>query len=93
MTITKTDSSHIVMNIVGFCTVKFDADGFVATASAGQSCSLPIPGLGAVPVMITKWTLMASGDVITSDVTGSAFGCVPGGVGTLTRQGDAGAVD
>ena len=93
VTITATDSSHIVMNIVGFCMVKFDVDGFVATASAGQTCSLAIPGLGAVPVAITRWTLMASGDVISSDVTGSAFGCIPGGTGTLTRQGDAGATD
>ena len=93
VTITATDSSHIVMNIVGFCMVKFDVDGFVATASAGQTCSLAIPGLGPVPVTITRWTLMASGDVISSDVTGSAFGCVPGGIGTLTRQGDAGATD
>jgi hypothetical protein len=93
VTITATDSSHIVMNIVGFCMVKFDVDGFVATASAGQTCSLAIPGLGPVPVMITRWTLMASGDVISSDVTGSAFGCIPGGTGTLTRQGDAGATD
>ena len=92
-TITATDSSHIVMNIVGFCMVKFDVDGFVATASAGQTCSLMIPGLGAVPVAITRWTMTASGNVISSDVTGSAFGCVPGGTGTLTRQGDAGAVD
>ena len=93
VTITATDSSHIVMNIVGFCMVKFDVDGFVATASAGQTCSLAIPGLGPVPVAITRWTLMASGDVISSDVTGSAFGCIPGGTGTLTRQGDAGATD
>ena len=92
-TITATDSSHIVMNMVGFCMVKFDVDGFVATASAGQTCSLAIPGLGSVPVAITRWTMMASGDVISSDVTGSAFGCVPGGTGTLTRQADAGAVD
>jgi len=92
-TITATDSSHIVMNMVGFCMVKFDVDGFVATASAGQTCSLMIPGLGAVPVAITRWTMTASGNVISSDVTGSAFGCVPGGTGTLTRQGDAGAVD
>ena len=93
VTITATDSSHIVMNIVGFCMVKFDVDGFVATASAGQTCSLAIPGLGSVLVMITRWTLMASSDVISSDVTGSAFGCIPGGTGTLTRQGDAGATD
>ena len=92
-TITATDSSHIVMNLVGFCMVKFDVDGFVATASGGQTCSLAIPGLGTVPIAITKWTMMVSGDVITSDVTGGAFGCLPGGVGTLTRRGDAGAVD
>ena len=92
-TITATDSSHIVMNLVGFCMVNFEVDGFSATASAGQSCSLNIPGLGPVPVAIQEWTMMVSGDVISSDVTGAAFGCFPGGMGTLTRQGDAGAVD
>jgi hypothetical protein len=92
-TITATDSSHIVMNLEGFCMVRFDVDGFVATASPGQNCSLTIPGLGPVPVAISMWTMMVSGDVITSDVTGAAFGCFPGGVGTLTRRGDAGAVD
>jgi len=73
--------------------VAFEVDGFVATASSGQSCSLTIPSLGPVPVpiAITRWTMMVSGDVISSDVTGSAFGCFPGGTGTLTRQGDAGA--
>ena len=92
-TITATDSSHFVMNMVGFCVVNFEADGFVATASSGQSCMLTIPGLGPVPIAIMEWTLMVSGDVISSDVTGAAFGCFPGGTGTLTRQGDAGAVD
>jgi hypothetical protein len=92
-TITATDSSHIVMNMVGFCVVNFEVDGFVATATAGQSCSLTIPGLGPVPVAIMEWTMMVSGDVISSDVTGAAFGCFPGGTGTLTRQGDGGAVD
>jgi hypothetical protein len=92
-TITATDASHIVMNMVGFCMVSFEVDGFVATASSGQTCSLTIPGLGAVPIAIQQWTMMASGDVISSNVTGSAFGCFPGGMGTLTRRGDAGAVD
>ena len=92
-TITATDSSHIVMNLEGFCMVRFDVDGFTATVSPGQSCSLTIPGLGPVPIAISMWTMMASGDVISSNVTGAAFGCFPGGTGTLTRRGDAGAVD
>jgi len=92
-TITATDSSHIVMNLEGFCMVKFDVDGFVATASAGQNCPLTIPGLGPVPIAIMDWTMMVSGDVISSDVTGAAFGCFSAGIGTLIWQGDAGATD
>ena len=54
-TITATDSSHIVMNLEGFCMVKFDVDGFVATASArSELLARTIPGLGPVPIAITR---------------------------------------
>jgi hypothetical protein len=93
-TITATDKSHIVVDLEGFCRINLEVDGFSASAGAGQTCTLEIPGLGPVAIAITSWTLsMAGGDVIDSAFTGSALGCFPSGTGTLTRQGDAGAVD
>ena len=92
VTITKSDSSHIRVELAGYCTVAFDVDAFTASASAGQSCTFDIPGYGAATIGITKWTLTFTGDdVLTSDFTGSILICIPTGTGTLTRQGDAGA--
>jgi hypothetical protein len=90
--ITATDSSHIRVDLQGYCVLDFEVDGFSANAVGGQSCTLPIPGLPApLPVGVTSWTLMISStDVIDSAVVGSALGCIPTGAGTLTRVGDAG---
>ena len=89
--ITSTDSSHIRVDLAGYCNVACDVDGFTASASGGQSCSFPIPGLGTQSITITSWTLTKTGDdVLTSDFNGSILGCFPSGTGTLTRQGDAG---
>jgi hypothetical protein len=91
VTITAADSSHISVELAGYCTVAFDVDGFTATASSGQKCTFDIPSLGPQAITITKWTLMITGDdVITSDFTGSILVCFPTGTGTLTRHGDAG---
>ena len=91
VTITSSDSSHISVDLAGYCTIKFDVDGFTASASGGQSCTFEIPTLGPQAIAITKWTLTFSGDdVLTSDFTGSILICIPTGTGTLTRQGDAG---
>jgi hypothetical protein len=91
-TITATDSSHIRMDLQGYCALNFEVDGFTANAVGGQSCTLPIPGLPApLPVGVTSWTLtISSTDVIDSAVVGSVLGCIPTGAGTLTRVGDAG---
>ena len=91
VTITAPNSSHISVELAGYCTVAFDVDGFTASASGGQKCTFDIPTLGPQAIAITKWTLTFSGDdVLTSDFTGSILICVPTGTGTLTRQGDAG---
>ena len=91
VTITAPDSSHISVELAGYCTIAFDVDAFTANASSGQSCTFDIPGFGPATIAITKWTLtMTSDDVVTSDFTGSILICVPTGSGTLTRQGDAG---
>jgi hypothetical protein len=92
VTITAPDSSHISVELAGYCTVAFDVDGFTATASSGQKCTFDIPSLGPQAIAITKWTLTITGDdVITSDFTGSILICFPTGSGTLTRQADAGS--
>ena len=91
VTITSTDSSHILVDLAGYCMVNCSVDGFTATADANQSCSFPIPGLGTQSIAITKWTLTMSGDnAITSVFTGAILICAPTGTGTLTRQSDAG---
>ena len=91
VTITSSDSSHISVDLAGYCTIAFNVDGFTATAAGGQHCTFDIPTLGPQAIAITKWTLMmTSDDVLTSDFTGSILICVPTGTGTLTRQGDAG---
>lgn len=94
VTITSTDSTHLVIYLGDFCVVNFNVDGSTASAAPGQSCSFDIPMLGPQSVMITKWTLTVStDDVLTSNFTGSILICAPTGTGTLTRVGDAGAVD
>ncbi len=92
VTITATDSSHIRVDLAGYCMINFDVDGFSANAQGGQSCTFDIPSLGPQAITITKWTLTMTGDdVITSDFNGSILICFPTGTGTLTRQSDAGA--
>jgi hypothetical protein len=91
VTITATDSSHVRVDLAGYCMVNFSVDGFNATADSGQSCTFPIPGLGDQTITITTWTMMMTGDnAITSNFTGAILICAPTGMGTLTRQGDAG---
>ena len=93
--ITATDSSHLSVALGTACTVKFDVDGFTATAQSGQSCSFNLGGtLGQQAVTITKWTLTStSTDTITSDFSGAILICTATGTGTLTRLGDAGTTD
>src|SRR5438045_6256475 len=56
--ITAIDSSHITVALGTVCTVRFDVDGFMATAQSGQSCTFDLGGtLGKQPVTITRWTL------------------------------------
>jgi hypothetical protein len=94
VTITSTDSEHVMVALGTLCSVKFAVDGSTATAEANQTCMFTIPNLGPATVTITKWTLMVSGDTIASDFTSSVLGiCAPSGMGTLTRSTDAGAVD
>jgi hypothetical protein len=92
VTITATDSSHIRVDLAGYCMINFDVDGFTANAQGGQSCTFDIPSLGPQAINITRWTLTMTGDdVVTSDFNGSILICFPSGTGTLTRQSDAGA--
>jgi hypothetical protein len=93
--ITSSDEAHITVALGTICTVKFDVDGFTATAQSGQSCMLDLGApFGVQTVTITKWTLTSTGvDAITSDFNGSASICIASGTGTLTRQGDAGTTD
>jgi len=93
VTIMSTDSTHVRVVLGTICTVTFEVDGSTATAGANQTCMFDIPNVGPATVMITKWTLMVSGDTIASDFTSSVLICAPSGTGTLTRQTDAGAVD
>ena len=84
-------SSHVTVALGDICTVRFDVDGTVANASGGQSCTFDIQGLGMQKVTLTRWTLMVSGDAMTSDFAGAVLICAPTGIGTLTRIGDGGA--
>ena len=54
VTITAPDSSHIRVELAGYCTIAFDVDGFTASASSGQSCTFDIPSLGPQAIAITK---------------------------------------
>lgn len=91
VTITATDSSHLRVDLAGYCNIAFEVDGFTASASGGQSCTFDIPSLGPQAIAITSWTLtMTSDDVLTSDFKGAILICAPTGTGTLTRQADAG---
>jgi hypothetical protein len=91
VTIMKTDSSHVSVALGTLCTVTFEVDGSTASAGSNQTCMFDVPGIGPATVMITKWTLMVSGDTIMSDFTSSVLICAPSGTGTLTRQADGGA--
>jgi len=93
--ITATDQAHLSVALGTACTVKFDVDGFTATAEANQACAFDLGGtLGQQSVTITKWTLTSTGtDSVTSDFNGAVFVCTASGTGTLTRVGDAGATD
>jgi hypothetical protein len=94
VTITAPDSSHLVVDLAGFCTVHFNVDGFTASAAANQTCTFDIPMLGPEDITITKWTLTVTTDsVLASNFAGAVLICAPTGMGTLTRIGDAGAVD
>jgi hypothetical protein len=91
VTITAPDSTHLVVDLGGFCTVNFNVDGYTASAAANQNCTFDIPGFGPASIVITKWTLTFSGgDVLTSDFVGGVLICAPTGTGTLTRIGDGG---
>ena len=72
-----TDSSHVSVALGTLCTVTFEVDGSTATAGAGQTCMFDIPGIGPATASITKWTLMISGETITSDFTSSVLVCTP----------------
>ena len=93
--ITATDASHLSVALGSLCTVKFDVDGFTATAPSGQSCTFDLGGtIGQQSVTITKWTLTSTGtDTVTSDFNGAVFVCTASGAGTLTREGDGGTTD
>ena len=92
VTIVAPDSSHLVVDLGGFCTVNFGVDGSTANAAANQSCTFDIPGFGPASILIKKWTLtISSDDVLSSDFVGGVLICMPTGTGTLTRVGDAGA--
>jgi len=96
VTITATDPGHITVQLGTSCTVKFDVDGFVATAQGKQSCMFEIGSFGQQTVSIAKWTLTSTTtDTVASDFTGTAVSglCMAAGTGTLTRVGDAGATD
>src|SRR5262245_6997930 len=94
VTVTAPDSSHLVVDLGGFCTVRFNVDGSTASAASGQSCTFDVPGLGPQAISIMKWTLTVStDDVLASDFTGAILFCAPSGTGTLTRAGDAGTID
>ena len=93
VTIMSTDSSHVSVALGTLCTVTFEVKGSTATAGSGQTCMFDIPGFGPVSVSITRWTLTISGETIMSDFASAVLVCTPSGIGTLTRQSDAGAVD
>lgn len=91
VTISAPDSTHLVVDLAGYCTVDFNVDGHTATAAANQNCTFPIPNVGPTSVAITKWTLtLSSDDVLASDFTGGVLICTATGTGTLARVGDGG---
>src|SRR5262245_27227086 len=76
VTIAAPDSTHLVVDLAGYCTVNFNVDGFTASAAADQHCTFPIPGVGDTSVSITKWTLtLSSADVLASDFVGGVLIC------------------
>jgi hypothetical protein len=94
VTIAAPDSTHLVVDLAGYCSVNFNVDGHTASAAADQNCTFPIPGVGPTSVSITKWTLtLSSDDVLASDFTGGVLICAATGTGTLTRVGDGGGTD
>jgi hypothetical protein len=89
--ITRTDNTHIQLNANSACIINFSVSGSTATAASGQSCSLPVPGLGVQPIAITMWTMTLSGSMLTATISGTAVGtspplCTAMGGGTLTMH-------
>jgi len=92
MTITKESDSRLSVDAGSGCVLKFSLSGSTATADAGQTCTV----MSVVVLQISSWTLVLSGDSLTSTQSGSAAiggpSCTAMGTGTLMRSsGDAGA--
>jgi hypothetical protein len=87
-TITKVDNTHIRLEANTSCVITFSVSGSVATADPGQSCTLPVPNLGAQPIGISSWTLTLAGSTLTATIQGTALAglCTAMGGGSLTKH-------
>jgi hypothetical protein len=90
---TKVDDATISLAIGTGCTLMFHASGNSASVEAGQTCTLDLGDpLGMQSIMVTKWTLVVSGDEIDATIAGTASVCTAAGTGVLARRAtDGGA--
>lgn len=83
------DSSHLQFSAGTACTINFSVSGTVATAAAGQTCTIPVMGINAV-INVSAWTLTLTGGTISTAFSGSApiggTSCTASGSGTLDRN-------
>jgi len=90
------DSAHIQFVAGTACMINFSLSGDIATATAGQTCTIPVSGVSAV-ITITAWTLTLSGNSLATSFSGTApFGtsCTASGTGNLSRPAtDASTTD
>jgi hypothetical protein len=85
--ISKTDNTHIKVQVGNSCIVTFAVSGSTAAASSGQTCTLNTTA-GAQSLSINSWTLTLSGSMISTQLAGSALlgQCTVTGTGMLTQH-------
>ena len=95
VTMTKIDSSHVLMTITGtgvMCDVRFSVSDTIATADANQTCAISASGQSAV-VAVSSWTLTAATSSISMMMNGSttvtaagfSLTCMPTATGLMVR--------
>ncbi|HVZ73551.1 MAG TPA: hypothetical protein VHJ20_14330 [Polyangia bacterium] len=96
VTFSKVDDSTIqVVTGNAGCALKFTVSGNVATATAGQTCTLDTgTALGVQTVSVTSWTLTYAGtETITTNISAAIAFCTATGMGVLTPAPSDGGAD